>query len=171
MKTHTALTVSTLALVTGSFLVASPLRAQQDPHAQMNARGAMVMGFDQDKTTHHFYLYQDGGAIDISVNDATDAKNRDAIRSHLPHIAMMFGQGDFEAPMLVHDTKAVPGTDAMAKAKDKITYKYVETPKGGRVDIVTTDRAALAGLHEFLQFQIRDHKTGDPLTVGKRPAR
>ena len=122
MKTQTTFTVSVLALIAGSLAIGSPIGAQQDPHAQMNARGAMVMGFDQDKTTHHFYLYQDGGAIDISVDDAADLKNRDAIRSHLPHIAMMFGQGDFEAPMLVHDTKAVPGTDAMAKAKDKITY-------------------------------------------------
>jgi hypothetical protein len=30
----------------------------------------MVMGFDLDKTAHHFYLYEDGGAIDIAVKDA-----------------------------------------------------------------------------------------------------
>ena len=32
-------------------------------------RGAMVMGFDQARTTHHFLLFNDGGAIDVSVND------------------------------------------------------------------------------------------------------
>jgi hypothetical protein len=46
-------------------------------------------------------------AIDVSVNDPADTKNRDAIRSHLPHITMMFGSGDFDAPMLVHDSKTV----------------------------------------------------------------
>jgi hypothetical protein len=152
---------------------AGPLRARQtppaqDPHAGMNQRGAMVMGFDQDKTSHHFYLYEDGGAIDVSVKDAADTKNRDAIRSHLPHIAMMFGQGDFDAPMMVHDSKNVPGTAAMATLKDKIAYKYVETSRGGRVDITTTDKAALAAVHDFMKFQIRDHKTGDALTVRKR---
>ena len=76
----------------------------QDPHQTMNDRGAMVMGFDQDKTAHHFLLFDDGGAIEISVKDPKDTKNRDAIRAHLPHIAMMFGGGDFNAPMLVHDT-------------------------------------------------------------------
>jgi hypothetical protein len=65
--------------------------AAQDPHAQMNQRGAHVMGFDQDKTAHHFLLFEDGGAIDVVVKDAADTQNRDAIRAHLPHIAQMFG--------------------------------------------------------------------------------
>jgi hypothetical protein len=142
--------------------------AGQDPHTGMNQRGAMVMGFDQQKTTHHFYLYEDGGAIDVSVNDAADSVNRDAIRSHLPHIAMLFGEGDFEAPMLVHDSKNVPGTAEMARLKEKISYKYNETPAGGRVDITTTDAAALKAVHEFLKFQIADHKTGDTVDIKKR---
>ena len=57
----------------------------------------------------YFLLFNDGGAIDVGVKDATDTKNRDAIRSHLPHIAMMFGNGNFDAPMLVHDSASVPG--------------------------------------------------------------
>ena len=142
--------------------------AAQDPHAQMNQRGAHVMGFDQDKTAHHFLLFEDGGAIDVSVKDAADAKNRDAIRAHLPHIAQMFGQGNFDAPMLVHDTKNVPGAAALARLRDRLTYRFIETPKGGRVDIVTTDAEALKALHEFLRFQIADHKTGDATSVKKR---
>ena len=80
------------------FVFALSLLAQ-GPHA-MNQRGEMVMGFDQDRTTHHFYLYPDGGAIDIQVRDAADTRDRDAIRSHLPHIATMFEAGNFKAPML-----------------------------------------------------------------------
>jgi hypothetical protein len=125
----------------------------------------MAMGFDQALTTHHFLLFTDGGAIDVSANDEADVKNRDAIRSHLPHIAMMFGEGNFDAPMLVHDSKSVPGTKAMAKRKGAIQYVYVETAKGGRVNIVTSDPAALAAVHQFLKFQITDHKTGDPTKV------
>ena len=149
-------------------LLASGVVAAQDQHAGMNQRGAMVMGFDQEKTTHHFYLYQDGGAIDVSVKDAADATDREAIRSHLPHITMLFGQGNFEAPMLVHDSAHVPGTAEMARLKEKIVYTYVETPRGGRVEIVTTDPAALSAVHDFLKFQITDHKTGDTLDVKKR---
>ena len=146
------------SLIVGGMVV---IAAAQD-------RAGMVMGFDQDKTTHHFLLYADGGAIEVSANDPADAKNRDAIRAHLPHIAMMFGGGDFDAPMLVHDTKNVPGAETLAKLKDKIRYNYAETPRGGRVDVVTTDAAAVAALHEFLKFQIREHHTGDPVTVRKR---
>jgi hypothetical protein len=36
------------------------------------------------------------------------------------------------------------------------------------VDIVTTDAEALKAVHDFLRFQIADHKTGDPLTPRKR---
>ena len=82
--------VSVLCLL-GSVLVPVSLAARQDHHASNDQRGAMVMGFDQARTTHHFLLFNDGGAIDVSVNDSVDTKNRDAIRSHLPHIAMMFG--------------------------------------------------------------------------------
>lgn len=129
---------------------------------------AMVMGFDQNKTAHHFYLYEDGGAIQIAVKDGTDTTNRDAIRSHLPHVAMMFGAGDFEAPMLVHDTKEVPGIKVLAERKDKVRYRYADTPTGGRVDILTTDRQALAALHSFLQYQIKEHQTGDSGVVTTR---
>src|SRR5689334_23331489 len=96
------------------FIVSAVLA--QNPHA---GQGAEVMGFDQDKTTHHFLIFTDGGAIEVVVKDAKDAKNRDAIRSHLPHIAMMFGAGDFNAPMLVHETKDVPGVKVLSELKDK----------------------------------------------------
>ncbi len=134
----------------------------------MQHRGDMVMGFDQTKTTHHFSLYEDGGAIEVSVKDPKDTTNRDAIRAHLPHIAQMFGEGNFDAPMEVH-AQQVPGTAEMTKLKDKLAFTYVETPRGGRVDVVTQDKDALAAVHAFLTFQIQDHKTGDSTRVTKRP--
>ncbi len=129
---------------------------------------AMAMGFDQQATTHHFRLYEDGGAIEVTVNDRGDVTDRAAIRSHLPHIAMMFGNGNFDAPMLVHDSTHVPGTAVMAERRDSIRYTYVETTNGGRVEIVTKDPQALAAVHAFLTYQIAEHKTGDTVTVSKR---
>lgn len=149
-------------------LVLSQTGAAQDPHAGMHARGAAVMGFDQHKTTHHFYLFEDGGAIDIGVKDRADTVNRDAIRQHLPHLAQLFGSGNFDAPMFIHAEKKVPGTAVMTSLKDKLAYRYSETPGGGRVEITTSDKAALAAVHEFLKYQIAEHQTGDPLTVSKR---
>lgn len=137
-------------------------------HPTMNDRGAMAMGFDQEKTAHHFLLYGDGGAIDIGVKDASDTKVRDAIRSHLPHIAMMFGSGDFHVPMLVHDTKDIPGAAVLSARKDTLSYRYSETPTGGRVDIITSDPDTLKALYAFLRYQIEEHHTGDTGTVEQR---
>jgi hypothetical protein len=148
-----------------ALLLTATLSAQ-DPH--LKHRGAAAMGFDQDKTAHHFLLFEDGGAIDVSVKDASDTTNRDAIRAHLPHIALLFGDGNFEAPMFVHDTKTVPGVAALAAMKSSLKYTYSETPRGGRVDIVSTNAEAVKAVHQFLRFQITDHKTGDPLTPRKR---
>lgn len=139
----------------------------QTRSSDVNRRGAHVMGFDQSKTTHHFLLYEDGGAIDVSVKDPSDTADRDAIRSHLPHIAAMFAEGNFDAPMLVHDTN-VPGTSEMTTMKDRLSYRFVETPNGGRVDIMTKDPDALAAVHTFLRFQISDHHTGDSTAIRKR---
>jgi hypothetical protein len=69
--------------------------------------------------------------------------------------------------MLVHETN-IPGTSEMAKMKDRVSYRFVQTPRGGRVDITTTDPGALAAVHTFLRFQIADHHTGDSTIVRKR---
>ena len=124
----------------------SAFSANQQATSQMNHRGAMVMGFDQDKTAHHFYLYADGGAIDVSVKDAADKTNLEAIRAHLPHIVTMFSEGNFDAPMLVHGTE-VPGTPEMKKIKDTITWKYEENARGGRVTISTMNAEAVKAVH------------------------
>ena len=143
-------------------LAAAPVQDHHGGHARA------VMGFDQERTTHHFLLHEDGGVISVDVKDPGDSKNRDAIRAHLPHIATMFGSGNFAAPMLVHESANVPGTAAMAAKKDAVRYRYAETPNGGRVTITTTDPEALAAVHAFLRYQIKEHKTGDPGAVQKK---
>ena len=105
-----------------------------------------------------------GGQIPVG----TDKTNLEAIRAHLPHIVMMFSDGNFDAPMLVHDTN-VPGTDDLARLHAVVTWRYVETPGGGRIDIVTTRPDAIAAVHRFLAFQIADHRTADDAVVARRP--
>ena len=51
--------------------------------ADVEKHGDEAMGFPHDKTTHHFRLYSDGGAIEVTVNDSKDPMNLEAIRSHL----------------------------------------------------------------------------------------
>src|SRR3954464_14488320 len=70
--------------------------------AQMNARGERSMGFDQSKTTHHFRKLEDGGAIEVTVNDSADNTNLSAVRNHLSQIAKQFAAGDLSAPVMTH---------------------------------------------------------------------
>ena len=160
--------VPVLCLVGWLAWTSVPVVGGQDRHAPSRGLDAAAMGFDQDRTTHHFLLFTDGGAIDVSAKDPADTMSRDRIRSHLSHIAAMFGGGDFNAPMLVHASTHVPGTDVMAARKDMIRYQYAATPNGGRVNIITSDAEALRAVHAFLTFQIVEHKTGDHATVRTR---
>lgn len=133
-------------------------------HTQMNERGEKGMGFSQTATTHHFYLNESGGIIQVEANDSTDVTNRDDIRMHLKHIAHAFQTGDFDIPMLVHDT-VPPGVPEMKRLQKHIRYAFEETPNGGRVVIASANAKALAAIHRFLQFQIDEHRTGDSIAV------
>jgi hypothetical protein len=138
--------------------------ASHDHHAGVDARGDREMGFSHAKTTHHFRLMADGGAIEVSANEASDIASRDQIRAHLREIAKAFSDGRFETPMAVHD-RVPPGVPTMARRKAEISYRYEQTELGARVRIATTNPDALDAVHDFLRFQIEDHRTGDPLEV------
>jgi hypothetical protein len=132
--------------------------------ADVEKHGDEAMGFPHDKTTHHFRLYSDGGAIEVTVNDTKDSQNMQAIRSHLTHIAMMFSNGEFSIPMFVHD-QVPPGVAVMKEKRTEISYSFEELPAGGRVRIKTTNPDALKAVHDFLGFQIEDHHTGDTTEI------
>jgi TusA-related sulfurtransferase len=131
--------------------------------AQMQVRGAHSMGFDQEKTTHRFSTLEDGGAIEVTVNDPADTADLTAIRDHLAQIAKQFTVGDFSSPMVTHG-EMPPGANQMQKLKDNIAYTYEELPAGARVRITTGDRTALKAVHEFLAYQVKEHRTGDAAT-------
>jgi hypothetical protein len=132
--------------------------------ADVEKHGDEAMGFPHDKTTHHFRLYSDGGAIEVTVNDNKGSENMHAIRSHLTHIVAMFSNGEFSIPMFVHD-QVPPGVRVMKDKHAEISYKFEDLPAGGRVRIKTTSPDALKAIHDFLRFQIGDHHTGDTADI------
>lgn len=133
-------------------------------HAVVESHGDKAMGFPHDKTTHHFRLSEDGGAIEVTADDPKDSVNIEAIRMHLAHIAQVFSGGDFSTPMFVHDS-IPPGVTTMKLLKEKIHFAYQPVGGGGRVSAASEDPVARAAIHDFLRFQITDHGTGDPLEV------
>jgi hypothetical protein len=133
-------------------------------HAGMDRRGDQAMGFSQSKTTHHFLLKRDGGSIEVEANETADQASSEQIRQHLARIAQMFAEGDFNVPMFVH-AQNPPGVPAMKRLRAEIKYEFEKTERGGRVRLRTGNAEALAAIHDFLRFQIEEHRTGDPLEV------
>ena len=149
--------VPILCAVTVLTSVPAIVVAGQDHHG---SKAATVMGFDQQRTAHHFFLFNDGGAIDVSVKEAGDTANREAIQSHLPHIAAMFGSGISMHRCSFMTRQMCPARRRWRLARPRFAMS-TETANGGRVNIFTSNRETLDAVHEFLKFQIAEHKTGD----------
>ena len=170
------MTLRLVALTAAVVLATSPSQAQAPDSMHMQhmhgveSRGDRAMGFSHASTMHRFVLYKDGGAIVVTAKDASDSASIQHIRTHLPHVAHSFAQGDFSMPMFIHD-QVPPGVPTMKKLRQKIDYAYESIATGGRVRISTKDKKALAAVHDFLRFQIKDHATGDPLEVQVDPGK
>ena len=153
-----------MLLFTTITFVATLAMPAQDHQGHAMDRANKGMGFDQAKTTHHFRLEHEGGTIEVVAKDQDDKATISQVRGHLKHVDQEFADGDFRLPMFVHDTD-VPGTAVLKERRSSIVYSFEPLPKGAKVVIRTSDPQALAALHEFLRYQIREHKTGDPVTV------
>lgn len=147
-----------LILLLAALLLQNPTSSNQQQGVVQ--RGEHVMGFSHEKTTHHFLLYSNGGEINVSANQAGDKASIDEIRMHLGHIAKMFAEGNFNAPMLIHNTTP-PGVPTMGRLRGGIQYKYSETERGARIRLIASNSQAVDAIHAFLLFQIIDHQTGD----------
>lgn len=132
---------------------------------EVNRHGDAVMGFDHQKTVHHFTLWDDGGEIRVEANSLNDTTSIASIRDHLKQVAATFSKGDFAMPVQIHG-KLPTGAETMKRLRTSIVYHWEATDRGARVLILTRDRTARDAVHEFLRFQIEDHRTGDPVTVG-----
>ena len=161
-KSYLIIAILGVAVIAGLLVNAQQPQQRHDSMEGMNERGDKVMGFDHTKTTHHFVLKPDGGVIQIEANDSSDTASRDQIRQHMRHIAKMFAEGNFSAPMLIHEQNP-PGADVMKELKARIKYEFGETERGAFIRMSTTDADALKAIHDFLRFQIKEHMTGDPL--------
>jgi hypothetical protein len=138
---------------------------QMEKDAELKKRGALAMGFDQDAATHHFRLTSSGGSIEVTINN-DDGATLSEVRTHLKAIAEAFAHGDFDKPVETH-AEVPAGVTVMKRYANVISYRYDDLPRGGVVRIRTADARARRGVHDFLRYQIIEHQTGDPLTLGR----
>lgn len=161
----TFLAFALIALPTCALAQQSAPAAQNSRSDAVAQRGDHVMGFSHDATAHHFRLLKDGGEIIVTANKRGDKSSIEEIRTHLAHIEKMFSDGDFNAPMLIHDTNP-PGVATMTRLKGQIRYEVSVIERGAKMRITTTSPETTDAVHAFLLFQILDHHTSDVPTIG-----
>lgn len=145
-------------------------QAAEDKHfegVQKRGEAHEGMGFSQTETTHHFILTTNGGYIQVTANDPKDTASIEQVQAHFQHISMLFAQGDFNIPHFVH-AQNPPGVKTMQKFKNQIAYTNQKLENGAKLVISTKSPQAVTAIHDFLKFQITDHRTGDPLEVATK---
>lgn len=161
-----ATTSSTAQAMTEGAMASCPMHAQHMSANGDHQHGAEVdarhdtLGMSHEKTHHSFRLFSDGGAIELRANAATDLATVDAIRAHMRQIANAFSKADFSTPAFVHGYPPA-GVADMARLKDSLQYRYEEVPSGARVRVTATSPEALSAIHDFLRFQVVEHRTTD----------
>jgi hypothetical protein len=124
--------------------------------AEVADRGAEVMPFDLDRTTHVFTGRPDGGTQTVTADDPRDAGQVRLIREHLRTEAAAFAQGDFTDPATIHGD-GMPGLATLRAGTDRITVRYRDLPAGGQLTYTTDDQALVDALHDWFAAQVTDH--------------
>ena len=134
--------------------------ADADRAAGVDARGDQAMGFSHEATSHYFRVTDDGGTIEAFVKDPTDTASLTQIRNHMKNISRMFSEGNFDVPLFIHG-EVPSGVPAMKKLGSQIEYRYEEAENGARVRIITANPDGVKSIHDFMRFQVSEHRTGD----------
>jgi len=124
--------------------------------ADVAERGAGVMPFDLEATTHRFEPTDDGLVQTVVADDPSDATNVALVREHLAAEAERFAAGDYADPAVIHGD-GMPGLAELEAGADRIEVAYVETAAGGRITYTTGDAALVDALHDWAEAQVMDH--------------
>lgn len=119
-------------------------------------RGAQVMPFDLDRTTHRFMPTPKGLVEEVVADDPDDAAQVALIRGHLLGEAGRFTAGDFGDPAQIHGRK-MPGLAELEAGAADLQIRYEEVANGARITF-STDRADLvSALERWGAAQVVDH--------------
>jgi hypothetical protein len=144
-----------LALVVALALLAG-CGGSADRQAEVAAKGAAVMPFDLERTTHRFTKADTGGVQTVVADDPADTGQIDLIRQHLRKEADRFSQGDYTDPSRIHGDD-MPGLAALRTGAARITVTYQDIAAGGQITYGTADPALTTALHAWFDAQVSDH--------------
>ena len=157
-QTHTfitggALLISSVAVVV---LFATAILPAQTRQGEVAARGAKVMPFDLEQTTHVFEKLDDGGLQKVVVKDAANKKQIVLIQSHLKEESERFRKGDFSDPAKIHG-EDMPGLAQLKSGAAKIDIRYTSLPDGAQIRYTAKDAKLVTALHQWFSAQVSDH--------------
>jgi hypothetical protein len=124
--------------------------------ATVASRGAEVMPFDLDATTHTFTKTDTGGQQLVTADDPSDQTQIDLIRRHLQLERTNFAKGDFSDPARIHGMD-MPGVSELSAGYTRITVTYTEDPDGAELTYATDDPALIDAIHAWFDRQLMDH--------------
>ena len=144
-----------LAVGLGLFALSGLVVHDHSRQQEVAARGAEVMPFDLDRTTHRFEA-QPWGGVQTVVADEPDAEQVALVRAHLREEAGRFSRGDFDDPMAIHGME-MPGLTELRTGADRFEIGYADVPTGARLTYRTAEPELVRALHAWFDAQVSDH--------------
>lgn len=123
---------------------------------EVAARGALVMPFDLERTTHVFTPTSSGGVQTVVADDPADREQVGLVRAHVREEAVRFARGDFADPAAIHGEE-MPGLAELRAGASRIEVEYEDVTAGGRIRYATTDAGLVRALHAWFAAQRSDH--------------
>ena len=148
-----ALIISSMAVMLLWTAAILPAQTRQEEVAR---KGAKVMPFDLEQTTHVFQKLDDGGLQKVVVKNPSNKEQIPLIQSHLKGESEKFRKGDFSDPAKIHG-KDMPGLAELKAGAKQIDIRYTSLPDGAQVRYTTKDPKLVAALHRWFDTQLSDH--------------
>jgi hypothetical protein len=120
-------------------------------------RGAHVMPFDLEKTTHIFTQTPNGGVQQVIAKNKSDTGQINLIRAHLSEVYSEFKQGNFSNPEKIHG-KNMPGLAELKAAQSgQVKFEYEELSDGAQITYFTEVEKLKHAIHQWFDAQLSDH--------------
>lgn len=130
--------------------------ALAERRAEVAERGAQVMPFDLDATTHRFTETEDGGVQTVTADDPDDETQVDLVRDHLREEREKFSRGDFSDPAAIHGHD-MDGVAELSGGYHDVTVTYSEVPGGAQLTYRTDRPELVDAVHAWFARQTLDH--------------
>jgi hypothetical protein len=119
-------------------------------------RGADVMPFDLEATTHGFEPTPTGLQETVVADDPADDEQVELVQEHLAQEATRFRAGDYGDPAAIHG-QDMPGLAELEAGAGDVTIELANLVDGARLTFTSSDPQLVDALHRWGEAQTSDH--------------